>query len=46
VNLTEKREAMEKVVAQARQAGLRFYDGLMVQLRSMGPASVVKTSRA
>jgi hypothetical protein len=50
VNLTEKREAREKVVslveklfkgriglAQARQAGLRFYDGLMVQLRSMGP---------
>ncbi|MFN9645849.1 MAG: hypothetical protein ACK6BG_12205 [Cyanobacteriota bacterium] len=29
VNLTEKREAREKVVAQARQAGLRFYDGLM-----------------
>ncbi len=50
VNLTEKREAREKVVsqveklfkgrlglAQARQAGLRFYDGLMVQLRSTGP---------
>ena len=50
VNLTEKREAREKVVAQverqfkgrlglaqARQAGVRFYDGLMVQLRSMGP---------
>jgi len=24
-------------LAQARQAGVRFYDGLMVQLRSMGP---------
>jgi hypothetical protein len=24
-------------LAQARQVGLRFYDGLMVQLRSMGP---------
>lgn len=24
-------------LAQAREAGLRFYDGLMVQLRSMGP---------
>jgi hypothetical protein len=50
VNLTEKREAREKVVAQlekmfkgsiglaqARQAGLRFYDELMLQLRSIGP---------
>jgi hypothetical protein len=50
VNLHEKRETREKVVAQvekmfkgriglaqAREAGLRFYDGLMVQLRSMGP---------
>jgi hypothetical protein len=50
VNLSEKRDAREKVVAQvekmfkggiglaqARQAGLRYYDGLMVQLRSMGP---------
>ena len=50
VNLTEKREAREKVIAQvermfkgkiglaqARSVGQRFYDGLMVQLRSMGP---------
>jgi hypothetical protein len=50
VNLTEKRDAREKVVAQvekmfkgsiglaqARKAGLRFYDGLMLQLRSTGP---------
>jgi hypothetical protein len=50
VNLTEKREAREKVISQveklvkgrlslalARKAGLRFFDGLMVQLRSMGP---------
>ena len=50
VNLTEKREAREKVISQveklvkgslslalARKAGLGFYDGLMVQLRSTGP---------
>lgn len=50
VNLTEKRDAREKVVSQvermhkgklplsqARELGLRFYNGLMVQLRSMGP---------
>lgn len=50
VNLTEKREAREKVIAQVermfkgkiglaqpRSIDQRFYDGLMVQLRSMGP---------
>ncbi len=50
VNLTEKREAREQVVAQveklhkgklplarARELGLGFYNGLMVQLRSIGP---------
>ena len=51
VNLTEKRDAREKVVAQvekmfkgsiglaqARKAGLRFYDGLMLQLRGLQAA--------
>ena len=50
VNLSEKRDAREKVISQveklvkgslslalARKAGLGFYDGLMVQLRSTGP---------
>ena len=58
VNLTEKRDAREKVVAQvekmfkgsiglaqARKAGLRFYDGLMLQLRGLQAAVLQLAAR-